>query len=84
MEDEKNSSSMKMFAGIIIGAAIGSVLALLFAPRSGDETREKIKDMTDKVEDDVREGFEKVSKLAKSFVDSAKGKIAEQKEKMEV
>ena len=84
MADENNGGGMKLFGGILIGAALGSILALLFAPRSGDETRDRIKDLSNKVEEDVRDGIEKVSQIAKSFVENAKSKIAEQKEKMEV
>jgi gas vesicle protein len=74
-----DNDGMKIFAGFLIGAAVGAVLGLLFAPQSGNETRNKIKDLSKKVEDDVIEGFEKVSEAAKSFADKAKNKFGDKK-----
>lgn len=39
----------------LAGAAIGSGLALLFAPKTGREVREQIKDLTDDAVDRIRE-----------------------------
>lgn len=39
----------------LAGAAIGSGLALLFAPKTGREMREQIRDMTDDAVDRIRE-----------------------------
>lgn len=39
----------------LAGAAIGSGLALLFAPKTGREMREQIKDLTDDAVDRIRE-----------------------------
>jgi len=36
-------SGISFLAGLLAGAAIGGVLALLFAPRSGQETRERLR-----------------------------------------
>ena len=40
--------------GLVTGAAIGGVLALLFAPNSGKETRRMIKDKTGDVVDAIK------------------------------
>ena len=74
-----DNDGMKIFAGFLIGTAVGAVLGLLFAPQSGDETRHKIKDLSREVEEDVKEGFEKISGAAKSFAEKAKGKFNEKK-----
>jgi gas vesicle protein len=37
-----NNGSGNFFAGIVIGAAIGAVTALLFAPESGKRTRKRL------------------------------------------
>jgi gas vesicle protein len=41
--------------GLIAGAVIGGVMALLYAPKSGKETRKVIKDKTIEVADVVKE-----------------------------
>ena len=37
-------SSSGFFAGLLIGAVIGAAIGLLYAPRSGDETRRLVKE----------------------------------------
>lgn len=66
---------MKLFVSFLAGAAIGAGLGLLFAPQSGKETRRKIKDFSDKVTDEVKDGYEKVGEKAKTFVEGARSKF---------
>jgi gas vesicle protein len=62
-------------AGAVVGGAIGAGVALLFAPRSGEETREILKkkaeefgDDIEKFKKDVTPKIEKVKKdLKKKF-----------------
>jgi gas vesicle protein len=41
--------------GLLTGAVIGGVIALLYAPQSGKETRQMIKDKATKVVDAIKE-----------------------------
>jgi gas vesicle protein len=41
--------------GLLVGAVIGGVIALLYAPKTGKETRQLIKDKATKVVDTVKE-----------------------------
>ncbi len=41
--------------GLVTGAVIGGVIALLYAPKTGKETRQLIKDKTTQVVDAVKE-----------------------------
>jgi len=41
--------------GLLTGAVIGGVVALLFAPQSGEETRQMIKDKATDIVDTVKE-----------------------------
>jgi gas vesicle protein len=68
---ENNGS--KMFFSFLTGAVVGAGLALLFAPQSGEETRKQIKDFSEKLGSEVKDGVEKVSEKAKIFMDDAKG-----------
>ena len=60
MEDKNGFlKGLMVFAA---GAVVGSVAAVLFTPKSGKETREKIKDLTgdtkEKIEDFIKKGEE--------------------------
>lgn len=39
--------------GLLTGAIVGGAIAMLFAPRKGEETREMIKDKIDKLKDEI-------------------------------
>lgn len=71
MSDEHHSAFGTLVT-FLTGAALGAGLALLFAPQSGEETRKKIKEVSDKVSDDVRDNYEKVSKEAQKAIDNVK------------
>ena len=50
-----NSDSGSRFGiGIILGLAVGAALGFLFAPRSGKETRERLKDKASDVSETVK------------------------------
>ncbi|MBU4267640.1 MAG: YtxH domain-containing protein [Acidobacteria bacterium] len=81
------NTGSKMFFSFLTGTVIGAALALLFAPQSGEKTREQIKDFSgklgnevkdfsDKLGGEVREGVEKFSGRAKTFIDGAKDTIS--------
>jgi len=70
------NTGSKMFFSFLTGAAIGAGLALLFAPQSGEETRKQIKDFSEKLGGEVKDGVEKVSEKAKSFMEGAKDTLA--------
>jgi gas vesicle protein len=66
-----NNSSFGIVA-FLAGAALGAGLALLFAPQSGEETRKKIKDVSGKMADDIKDNYDKLSKEAKKSVEQVK------------
>lgn len=61
-----SNSTGKLMSAILMGAAIGGVLGILFAPDKGSETRKKIatkgNDLTDAVKDKVNEIADKFRK----------------------
>jgi gas vesicle protein len=71
MSDDRNGFLGVVFT-FLTGAAIGAGLALLYAPHTGEETRKKIKDVKDKVSDDVRDSYDKFSKEAQTAIDAVK------------
>ena len=89
----ERSSGGDKFLFFMAGAGIGAVLALLFAPKSGKETRELIartaadgrEFITNKVSDGkqfVGETSRKVTDDFSSFVDRSKDALVRQKEQI--
>ena len=91
MSKEKKNSGLGKF---VLGAAIGAGLGILFAPKSGKETRKELKEKLDilvkKVKEidvkEVRENLEKkIEEIKKELSELDKEKVAAiAKEKAEV
>lgn len=77
--DDKCTSLATVMVSFLAGAAIGSGLALLFAPKTGREVREQIKDLTedavDKIKDYARDAQDKI----KTAYESGKEVVMEKK-----
>ena len=62
--------------GLLIGAVIGGAIALLYAPKSGKETRQLIKDKVTEVVDEVKEEasevVDEVKEKASGVMDTVK------------
>jgi len=61
----------------LVGAGIGAVLALLFAPKSGEELRNDIADATRKGIDRSREAAQQLGAKAGEYYDATKQKAGE-------
>lgn len=97
MREEGGHGAGSIFLSFLLGGLVGAGFALLLAPQSGSETRQKIKELTDDVKEktkgyvgDVKEkitgGIDKGKEMyeeKKSMVTSAieAGKEAYEKEK---
>lgn len=67
----------KFILGAVIGAAAGALAGLLFAPRSGKETRKIIKDKAVEYTEKGKEALEKGGEIAKDKIHTTAEKIAE-------
>lgn len=71
-EDHENG---KFAAGVILGALIGASLAILFAPKSGEETRKiiknKAKEYFDKGKEVIEDKKEDAKEAVKKVIDKA-------------
>ena len=90
---ENNSGGGDKFLFVLAGAGIGAVLALLFAPKSGRETREILartaNDSRDFITNKVSEGRQMVEDKSRkfgddfsSFMDKSKEAVQRQKEQL--
>jgi len=99
-DDDKGLSASTVFLSFLAGATVGAGLALLVAPKTGRELREKIADLTDdavvKIKDYASEAQSKITasledgkeliKEKKSIIASAieAGKDAMEREKEKI
>lgn len=75
-DDETNESEGAGFAtGLLIGAAIGAIAAILYAPKSGQEIRQDLKDLADEKTGDLKTQWAKTKDKATGFVDNVKEKV---------
>ena len=75
-------SKGKWLGSAFFGAIVGAIGGILFAPRSGKETRGMIKDKASELGDKTKEALDNTKDKAKNFYDDAKDKIAEKKEEL--
>jgi gas vesicle protein len=80
MSDEDRGSSVgTVLISFLAGAAIGSGLALLFAPKSGREVRDQIKDLTDDAVGRIKEYARDAQDKIKTTYDEGKELLKEKK-----
>jgi gas vesicle protein len=78
MKDEGYSSG-SMLLSFFFGGIVGAGLALLLAPRSGQETRQKIKEFADDVKEKTNEYVDQAKTKVTSVVEDGKGYYEEKK-----
>lgn len=76
----KNGSGFGYF---IAGLGIGAAIALLFAPRTGEETREFLREKADKGRDYVKEHSGEVRETARRVAERGRKIVDEQKHTLE-
>jgi len=77
MSEENEGSKLGFF---LAGLGIGAVLALLFAPRSGKETRDMIVQKAEEGRDFVISKGEEIRKQAEDAVEKGRDLVSKQKE----
>lgn len=69
------SNNSKVLSALLIGAAAGAVLGILFAPDKGDETRQRISDsandLADSLKEKLAEGKSLVNDLASRIINTS-------------
>ncbi|MCB0262075.1 MAG: YtxH domain-containing protein [Calditrichia bacterium] len=70
-----DSRALEFIKGLLIGGAVGAVAALLYAPKSGRETREELGGRMDDVYAKAREEYEASLERARRSYDSTISRI---------
>jgi gas vesicle protein len=80
MADNDNGAGVgAVLLSFLAGAAVGAGVALLVAPKSGEELRGKIKNLADDAIDRIKEYTSEAQEKIKSTIEDGKGLINEKK-----
>ena len=71
------------FGYFLAGMGIGAVIALLFAPRSGEETREYLKEKYDDARDEAKRRVRELRERAEEYTEKGKEFVGRQRESIE-
>lgn len=74
---ESSNNTGKVIGALLIGAAIGGTLGVLFAPDKGSKTRKKILDQGEDLTDSLTEKFNGFLDDVKKELDKVKEKTSE-------
>ena len=79
MREENGFSSGSVLMSFLLGGLVGAGLALLFAPKSGSDTRQMIKEFAGDVKDKAQHYVEDVKGKVTSGIDKGKGYYQDKK-----
>jgi gas vesicle protein len=78
-DNERGTGLATVVVSFLAGAAIGSGLALLLAPKTGREVREQIKDLTEDAVDKIKDYAKDAQDKLKATYESGKEAVMEKK-----
>jgi gas vesicle protein len=76
-EESEDSNGGGFISGLFIGAVLGALAAILYAPKSGNETRQQLKGMADQQKENLKNQWEQTKTKASETADAFKGKLSE-------
>jgi gas vesicle protein len=79
MSENSGASNLGFF---LAGLGIGAILALLFAPQSGKETRDLITQKANESRDFVSSRSKELRRQAEDLVEKGKDRLAKEKERV--
>jgi gas vesicle protein len=80
--EHTSSTTKPVLSGFLVGSVIGVATALLFAPRSGEETRTEIRNKAIELRDQATETVKDTVSQAKSKVEDVKDNVREKVEEL--
>ncbi len=79
MSKDKDIGTGTMLLSFLAGAAVGIGAALLFAPKTGEELRGRIKDMADDAVDKIKEYANEAQEKIRTSYEDGKDLVLEKK-----
>lgn len=77
-------TAKKVGFGLGIGAALGGIFGVLFAPKAGKETREDISNAAKEAAQKIKENAEQVGEKVQKAVEEGKGRIEKLKKTRDI
>jgi gas vesicle protein len=77
MDDYTNERGISTATALLVGAAVGAGLALLYAPRSGRETRQQLSTSANRLRERANDAYGTVSARARDTANRARGVAGE-------
>ncbi len=77
--DEEGYGAGSLFLSFILGGLVGAGVALLIAPKSGEETRRRIRELADEVKDKAEGYVEQTKGKVMSSIEKGKSYVEEKK-----
>lgn len=76
-KDVSSNGNAKLIGALLVGAAIGAGLGILFAPDKGSETRKKIMRKGEDIQDDLTDKFNEFIEEMKEKFESVKSEMVD-------
>lgn len=79
-----NSNSGKFGSGLLFGIVIGAIAGLLLAPQTGEETRKKVQNTIEDLQEQLNRLAERVKKETNSIIEKGKNYIDDKNDQKSV
>jgi gas vesicle protein len=73
----------RFLLGILAGAAVGAGLAILFAPQSGEESRDDIRHAGETLRDKTTESYEDARATVEEWIAQARAKVEDTRQRLD-
>jgi len=83
MDRDGGQSILSFLVGLVVGGLIGAAVALLYAPQSGEETREAIRTKSIELRDQATEQAAQLREAAMQRIETLQGEVSELQTKLQ-
>lgn len=75
-----NSNSGKFGSGLLFGMILGAIAGLLLAPQTGEETRKKVQNTVEDLQEQLNKLADRIKKETNTIIEKGKNYIEEKNE----
>jgi gas vesicle protein len=83
MDRDGGQSILSFLVGLVVGGLIGAAVALLYAPQSGEETREAIRTRSIELREQATEQATQLREAAMQRIESLQAEVSELQNKLQ-